>query len=137
MAGITSIGAYIPKYRISLEEVAKFWRARSAGGEKSVAGYDEDSITMAVGAAFECMRYSTDEVDGVYFATTTHPYKEKQGASIIASAIDLKRQSLTADFSNSLRSSTIAMSSALNAVRCGAAKNIMDDIFYFKISYNI
>ncbi len=125
MAGITSIGAYIPKYRINLEEVAKFWRARSAGGEKAVAGYDEDSITMAVGAAFECMRCSKDEVDGVYFATTTHPYKEKQGASIIASAIDLKRESLTADFSNSLRSATIALGSALNAVRCGAAKNIM------------
>ena len=125
MAGITSIGAYIPKYRINLEEVAKFWRTRSAGGEKAVAGYDEDSITMAVGAAFECMRCSKDEVDGVYFATTTHPYKEKQGAAIIASAIDLKRESLTADFTNSLRSATIALGSALNAVQSGAAKNIM------------
>ncbi len=125
MAGIISIGAYIPQYRINLEEVAKFWRARSAGGEKAVAGYDEDSITMAVGAAFECRRRSKDEVGGVYFATTTHPYKEKQGASIIASAMDLKRESLTADFSNSLRSATIAIGSALNAVQCGAAKNIM------------
>jgi 3-hydroxy-3-methylglutaryl CoA synthase len=125
MAGITSIGAYIPKYRINLEDIARFWRAKIAGGEKAVAGYDEDSITMAVGAAFDCMRGSKEEIDGLYLATTTHPYREKQGASIIASAIDLKRESHAADFSNSLRSASIAIGSAMNAVRCGAAKNVL------------
>ena len=51
MAGITSIGTYIPKYRLSVEEVTKFWSIRSARGGKAVAGFDEDSLTMAVAAA--------------------------------------------------------------------------------------
>jgi hydroxymethylglutaryl-CoA synthase len=125
MAGITSIGTYIPKYRLSLEEVAKFWRIRGAGGEKAVAGYDEDSLTMAVAAALDCLSRSAEEADGLYFATTTAPYNEKQGAAIIASAVDLKRNSRTGDFANSLRAGSFALKSALDAVKSGSANNIM------------
>jgi hypothetical protein len=28
MVGITSVGAYIPQYRLSLEEIGRMWRAR-------------------------------------------------------------------------------------------------------------
>lgn len=125
MAGITSIGAYIPMYRLDLGEIAKFWRARSAGGEKAVAGYDEDSVTMAVAAAQDCMNRSEEKADGLFFATTTAPYKEKQGAAIIASAIDLDRESQTGDFSNSLRAGSVAMGAAVNAVQSGAARQII------------
>ncbi len=90
MAGIISIGAYIPMYRLSLEEVTKFWRTKGASGEKAVAGHDEDSITMAVAAAFDCLKGSSEPPQGLFFATTTNPYREKQGAAVIASAIDLE-----------------------------------------------
>ncbi len=125
MAGITSIGAYIPRYRLSLEETAKFWGSKSAGGEKAVAGYDEDSITMAVAAARNCMRLSKEAVDGLYLATTTAPYREKQCAAIVASALDLQRNSPTSDFTNSLRAGAIAMKSALSAVQSGAATSVL------------
>ena len=125
MAGIKSIGAYIPMYRLNLEEVAKFWRIKGASGEKAVAGFDEDSITMAVAAAFDCLKESDEPPQGLYLATTTNAYKEKQGAAVIASAIDLDRESLTADFTNSLRSGTIAMRSAADAVKSGSAKSIL------------
>lgn len=39
---------------------------RSFGGEKAVAGYDEDTLTMAVNAAFDCMRRRNEKVDGLY-----------------------------------------------------------------------
>lgn len=125
MAGIVSIGAYIPRYRLNLEEVSKFWRARSASGEKAVAGYDEDSITMAVAAALDCLKGAGGQPQGLYFATTTSPYREKQGAAVIASAVDLKKDCLTADFTNSLRAGTIAMRSAADAVRSGSAKSVL------------
>jgi len=125
MAGITSIGAYVPRYRLSLEEVAKFWRAKKAGGEKAVAGFDEDSITLSVAAALDCLARNAGETDGVYFATTTAPYKEKQGAAIIASALDLKRESRTADFANSLRAGCIALRAAFEAVKSGSSRNIL------------
>jgi hydroxymethylglutaryl-CoA synthase len=125
MAGITSIGAYIPRYRLSLEEIAKFWHAKNAGGEKAVAGFDEDAATMAVAASLDCMTRNPEEADGLYLATTTAPYKEKQAAALIASAVDLKRESHTADFTNSLRSGSIAMRSAMDAIKSGSAKNVL------------
>jgi hydroxymethylglutaryl-CoA synthase len=125
MAGITSIRAYIPRYRLSLEETAKFWGLAGSQGEKAVAGYDEDSLTMAVAASRDCMRSSGEAADGLFLATTTAPYREKQGAAIAASAVDLKRNSLTSDFTNSLRAGSIALKSAAAAVESGLAENIL------------
>jgi hydroxymethylglutaryl-CoA synthase len=125
MAGITSIGAYIPMYRLNLEEIARFWRIKGMSGEKAVAGYDEDSITMAAAASFDCLKGSGEQPQGLYLATTTNPYREKQGAALIANVIDLKKESLTADFANSLRAGTIAMRSAVDAVKNGSAKSIL------------
>jgi hydroxymethylglutaryl-CoA synthase len=125
MAGIVSMGAYIPRYRLSLEEIGRFWRIKTAKSEKATAGYDEDSVTMAVAATLNCLGRNTHEADGLYFATTTAPYKEKQSAGIIASAVDLKRELQTADFTNSLRSGSIAMRSAAGAVQSGSARNIL------------
>ena len=125
MAGITSIGTYLPKYRLNLEETAGFWGNRGAGGEKAVAGFDEDSLTMAVAAALDCASRSPEEADGLYLATTTSPYKEKQGAAIVASAVDLRRSSRTGDFTNSLRAGSFAMKAAVDAVKSGSGKNIM------------
>ena len=125
MIGITSVGAYIPMYRLKREEIARMWKTRGMGGERAVAGYDEDSITMAVAAARECQRRCNSTIEGLYFASTTAPYREKQNAAIIASVLGLERSSITGDFSNSLRSSTTALKSALDAVRGGTAKQVM------------
>jgi hydroxymethylglutaryl-CoA synthase len=125
MVGIVSIGAYIPKYRLNLAEITQFWRIKGSGGEKAVAGYDEDSITMAVAVARDCIRDGVQSIDGLYFATTTNPYKEKQGAAIIASAADLKRELRTADFADSVRSGSIALRAAMDAVNGGSAGNIL------------
>jgi hydroxymethylglutaryl-CoA synthase len=45
--------------------------------------------------------------------------QEKQGAAIIASATDCRRESRTADFTNSLRAATIALQSALEEAKPG------------------
>jgi hydroxymethylglutaryl-CoA synthase len=125
MSGIVSIGAYVPRYRLNVAEISQFWHTRWTNGEKAVAGYDEDSITMAVAATLDCLRAGIRDIDGLYFATTTNPYKEKQGAAIIASAADLKREARTADFTNSVRSGSIAVRAALDAVKSGSSKNIL------------
>jgi hydroxymethylglutaryl-CoA synthase len=125
MVGITSIKTYIPVYRISGDEIARMWGGRSLGVEKAVAGYDEDSITMAVGAGLDSMTVCTGKMGGLFFATTTAPYKEKQAAAIIASALDLDRSCYTSDFTNSLRAGSLALKSAIDAVQCGSADNII------------
>ena len=58
MTGIITYGAYIPRYRIRLEEIARVWGANAQdimGGlgvrEKSLPDVDEDTATIAVEAA--------------------------------------------------------------------------------------
>ncbi len=125
MVGITSFGVWLPVYRLNRDEISKVWMGRSPGGAKAVAGYDEDTVTMAVEAAIDCLRRSGAKADGLFLATTTAPYKEKQSAAIVASAVDLAEECRTSDFTNSLRSTTIALNSAVDAVKAGANKNIV------------
>src|SRR3972149_5907540 len=122
MVGITSAGAYIPIYRLERDEIARAWGGRSSGGKRAVAGYDEDAVTMAVAAALDVFKRGGDSADGLSLATTTAPYKEKLSAAIVASAADLPGECRTADFTDSLRSGTIALKAALDAVKAGPAK---------------
>ena len=88
MAGIIAAGAYIPRYRLPRELIAKEWGGPSSGGEKAVANHDEDSLTLAVNAALT-LPSDGKTIDAVVFATTTSPYTEKQGAATIATVLDL------------------------------------------------
>ncbi len=55
MVGIASYGAYIPRHRLTLGAIGGR-SAREGGPEKAVAWNDEDSVTMAVSAAVNCLR---------------------------------------------------------------------------------
>jgi hydroxymethylglutaryl-CoA synthase len=126
MVGIVSYGAYIPIYRLSRDMPWLTWGGLPVGGERSVANFDEDTITMAVEAGNNCLQgLNRDEVDAIFLASTTTPYKEKQCAGIVAEALDLKRNIRTADFTNSLRSATIAMRAAMDAIAAGSAKKVL------------
>ncbi len=125
MVGITSMGTYVPIYRLSGDEIARMWGGRSLGGERAVAGYDEDSITMAVAAPLDAMKNMAEKMDGLFLATTTAPYKEKQAAAIVASALDLDTACYTSDFANSLRAGSLALKSAIDAVQCGSAGSVL------------
>ena len=66
---------------------------------------------MAVAAGMKCLgQFDQNKVDGLYFATTTAPYKERESASIIAAALDLRSSIRTSDFTNSLKAGTGASS---------------------------
>jgi 3-hydroxy-3-methylglutaryl CoA synthase len=126
MVGIVSYGAYIPIYRMSRVMPWLTWGGIPVGGERSVANFDEDSITMSVEAGNNCLQgFDRGEVDALFLASTTTPYKEKQCAGIVSEALDLKRNIRTADFTNSLRSATIAIRAAMDAIAAGSAKKVL------------
>ena len=125
MIGITAVGTHVPIYRLKRSDMANAWGVRSLGGERSVAGHDEDSLTMAVNAAFDCISQRNEEVNGLFFATTTSPYKEKQAAATIATALDLPEESYTVDITGSRRSATTAIKLAVSMVESGSAKNVI------------
>ena len=126
MVGITSYGAYIPWHRMNREDCVKAWGGFAMPGERAVTYYDEDSVTMAVEAAMDCLRgLDPYKVDGLYFATTTSPYKEKQCSALIAMPLDLRRDIRTADVTTSLRSGTTALALALDTIKAGTANSIL------------
>ncbi len=121
MAGISSFGIYVPIWKLPLSLVSPVLR-----GAKAVAGSDEDSVTMAVAAGLECLAGTQrKQVDGLLFASTTTPYLEKQIATLIASALDLREDIFTLDIGGSLKGGTGALILAANMVRAGAAENVL------------
>ena len=121
MVGIRSFGAHIPKFRLG-----KGTAGWSYSAEKAVANFDEDSITMAVAAGADCLRgLDRSQVDGVLFATTTTPYSEKQGAAIVAAALDLRRDIYSADVTGVLRAGTTAVRMAIDAIEAGRARQVL------------
>ena len=130
MAGIISYGVHIPWHRMNrmvIYSAMGFLNpATFTGGEKAVANYDEDSVTMAVNAGMDCLNgIDRNTIDGVYFASVTMPFKERQNAAIIATALDLRSDIKTADFASCTKSGTTALLAACDAVKAGSAKSIL------------
>ena len=104
MVGITSYGAYIPYYRLPRSVINKAWARAGGRGEKAVANYDEDPISMSVAAGLDCLKGNNPrEINALYLDTTTAPYKERQNATIAATALDLVRETRNVDIANCLR----------------------------------
>jgi len=115
MTGIVSYGAYVPLRRLS-----------TGPSEKAVANWDEDSLTMAVAAATDCLSgIERKTINGLYFASTTPPYAEKLAATTVGWALDLPRDLSTADIGDTLRAGTGALKMATDAVKAGSAKNVL------------
>jgi 3-hydroxy-3-methylglutaryl CoA synthase len=126
MIGIESFGAYVPIHRLTFEDIGKAWGVRSGKGERSVAAEDEDSLTMAVEAAVDCLGTTERKtVDGVIFASTTSPFLEKQAAVLIGQAVDFPREISTLDCSGSLRAGTGALMTGMNSVASGNNKKVL------------
>lgn len=126
MVGIISYGVHIPVHRLSRSVIADHWEIRQLPGEKAVANYDEDSLTMAVAAARDCLnKVSVPCIDALYFATTTPPYKEKQSAALIAAVLQCNPATQTIDFGSCLRCGTSAVLAAVNAITAGVIQTAL------------
>jgi hydroxymethylglutaryl-CoA synthase len=120
MVGITGFGAYVPYNRLDRSHIREIFGAPVPKGEKAIANYDEDSITMGAMAALDCTAHmDTRLIDAVYFATTTAPYKEKQSAATIAGVLDTRADVRAADFCDSLRAGSSALLAGIDAARQG------------------
>jgi 3-hydroxy-3-methylglutaryl CoA synthase len=133
MTGITSYGAYIPRLRLQRKAMAQAnaWFAPNlmgaARGERAMANFDEDALTMAVEAGRDCLPAAdpiADRafVDAAYFASTTLPFADRQNAGIVARALNLAEAISTFDIASSQRAGTSALIAALDAVGAGRAK---------------
>jgi len=134
MIGIRYYGAYVPRYRLDKKKIFESMGWLNSGtvalskGEKAVANFDEDAVTMAVAAcinAIEPQEHDRNDLDGVYFGSTTMPFQERQNAGIIATALGMGENVRSVDFSGSLKSGTSALIAAIEAVKSGETKNMI------------
>ena len=136
MTGIVGFGAYIPRLRLQRKAAAtaNAWYAPNlmgaAKGERSMANWDEDSITMAVEAGRDCLPGADPltaraHIDAIYFASTTAPFADRQNAGVVAAALSLSETASSSDLGGSQRAATSALIAALNAVKAGSAKRAL------------
>ncbi len=125
MIGISAYGAYVPATRLPLA-LAAGRPAKNGEPERAVTAHDEDALTMAVTAAMDCLHGSDrDEIDALYLATTTSPYREKSGAALVAKALALRRDVATLELGGCLRAGLSALAAARDAVASGAARRVL------------
>ena len=123
MPGITAYGAYLPRRRLQRSAIAaaNAWfdasLAALARGERSMCSWDEDPVTMAVEAVRDMG--AAAPVEALFLASTTHPFAVRQNACIVAEALNLGSALRTMDVAGSLRASTTALMSALDAAAAG------------------
>lgn len=126
MVGITAYSVYVPRCRLDRSLIARAWGTPQSAGEIAVANYDEDALTMAAEAALACVPDAeAAALDALYFASTSAPYREKQAASVVATACDLPRRAHTADFTGSARAGISALLAGVHAVRAGARSDLL------------
>ncbi|HZD26420.1 MAG TPA: 3-oxoacyl-[acyl-carrier-protein] synthase III C-terminal domain-containing protein, partial [Alphaproteobacteria bacterium] len=123
MIGIKAYGGYVPRRRLARKTIveANSWfnaalKAYSKG-ERSMCNWDEDSLTMAVEAARDCLgKERPESIAGIYFASTTMPFADRQNSGVLGTALNLGQDMMTMDITSSQRSGTSGLVNALNAV---------------------
>lgn len=129
MVGIAAWGAYAPHLRLSRKAAAtaNAWVAPNlmgkAKGERAMANWDEDALTMAVEAGRDALGPGDDRsgVDSIYFASTTAPFVDRLNAGVVAAALTLEKQISAADVTGSQRAGLTALAQACMAVSGGGA----------------
>ncbi len=121
MAGIVSYGSYIPYRRLKRSAIGAVLGVPGGRGERAVASFDEDSISMAVEALRDALKAAPNvSPESLFFATTTAPYGEKLNAAIIGAATRLPVEIRAADLTGSTRAGLSGLLQALDAARAGS-----------------
>lgn len=133
MIGIVRYGGYVPRLRLSRKAVveANAWFAPQfvgkSKGARSMANWDEDSITMAVAAARDCLGPDEDRgrVAAVMLASGTLPFAERQNAGIVREALTLGRNVDLLDITGSQCAALSALSQGILRAKTGVGGTLV------------
>jgi len=132
MVGIITYGAYIPRFRIKTEEIARVWGANGAEiakglgvAEKSVPDLDEDTLTISVNAArFALARreINPDDIGAIYVGSESHPYAVKPTSVTVGEAIGATPVMTAADLEFACKAGTAGIQACMGLVKSGMIK---------------
>lgn len=129
---IIGYGAYIPRYRIKVEEMTNIWGEDADKiknglmiNEKSVPASDEDTATIAVEAARNSIKRSQinpEEIGAIYVGSESPPYAVKPTATMVAEAIQATPNMTAADFEFACKAGTAAIQTCMGLVEAEMCK---------------
>lgn len=129
--GIVGYGAYVPRYRIAAQEIARVWAAGEGAlpiTSKSVPGPDEDTITMAIEAgrnALNRAQLDPQQLAAVWVGSESHPYSVKPSGTLVAEALGTSRWISAADWEFACKAGTEALSAGMGLVGSGMADYVL------------
>lgn len=128
--GIIGWGSYLPRLRLNRKAVAQAnaWYAPGlvgkARGTRTMANWDEDSLTMAVAAARDCLGVAGDRsaVGTLLLASGTLPFAERLNAGVVGAALTLSDEIEALDVTGSQAAALSVLGLALaNAAQADKA----------------
>ncbi len=135
MVGIVGYGAYLPRYRIKAEVIARQWGADPVAisrglqlFEKTVPGQDEDTITISVAAAKNALsraQINPKDIGAVYIGSESHPYAVKPSGTILIDALGIGPHVHVASYEFACKAGSEAMYVAYSLVKSGEMKYAM------------
>src|SRR5512143_3685298 len=129
--GLVGYGAYVPRYRIRAEEIARVWSGADEGlpiEEKAVPGLDEDTVTMSIEAARNALARAQVDPAGiraVWVGSESHPYAVKPSSTIVAEAIGATPAVQAADLEFACKAGSEAVVMGIGIVGSGMGRYVL------------
>ena len=127
--GIVSYGMYVPRYRITVEEIARVWGENAVNiknglriHEKSVPDIDEDTITIGVEAGKHALTMAgldSQQMGALFIGSESHPYAVKPSGTVVSDALNMGPDIMVADFEFACKAGTAALQCCYGLVKSG------------------
>ncbi len=126
--GIVGWGAYVPIFRLRMEDIVEQWGFPTGTPkglnmiEKAVDNLDEDALTMGLEAAKNALlraEVSPKEINAVFFGTESKPYAVKPSATVIAQALGISPETMASDMEFACRAGSEGIKASIGLVASG------------------
>lgn len=114
--GIIAYGAYLPQLRLRRSAIAAATSWANPGvkglaaGQRTVANWDEDAITLAVEAGRDALgARRRDDIAALFFASTSAPFADRLNGGVVAGALGLPGTVFALDAGGSQRAGVSAL----------------------------
>lgn len=130
--GLLATIRYVPRLRLERSEVAAQHRWMAPGlkslakGQRAMANWDEDAVTMAVEAARALRAAAPAPVPTeLTLASTTLPFADRLNAGVVAAAVGLGADAVVRDVASSARAALTELAASLRHPASGATRIIV------------
>lgn len=129
---IEGYGAYVPRYRIKIGDIASVWGKINTDiekslmlTEKSVSAFDEDAVTLAFEAASQAMkRFGKDSsiIEACFVGSESHPYAVNPTSTIVSEFLNVGNHYIAADLEFACKAGSAGMIATAGLIEAGNIK---------------